>query len=521
MPLGLHIRRTAGFAKRDAGFACLTLIALAACRDIATPDRMSSPASRRSSTDSLGHDSLAQHASRVLPGRYIVVFKSDVQNAPGLARALIAAHGGDLRHTYTDALRGFAAALPDSAVAALAHNPNVASIEPDALVDVQNVESPVPSWGLDRIDQAKTRLDSKYNYVSAAGAGVNVYIVDTGIRTTHADFGGRAFEAFTTVSDSLGATDCIGHGTHVAGTVGGTAYGVAKSVRLFSVRVIPCSGSAPMSDLINGLDWIAQNRQLPAVVNISLSGEYSDAANQAVAGVIASGAVVVAAAGNDFGDACNHSPGAAPDALTVGGSDLADMQAGWSNFGPCVDLYAPGAAITSDYFVTDTSTQILSGTSMATPHVSGAAALYLSVYPNATPMQVASAILRTATSGALTNLGEGSPNLLLYTGALASWVPVSSSPTPAPPPVDNPPTASFTASCTKTNCALDASASTDDIGIANYAWDFGDGTSLASSTSAKASHVYAAAGTYTVALTVLDTGGHVAKTTKQVRAKRS
>ena len=511
MPLGLDFGRSPARLHLASILVVLPVLALVACSDLATPDRLPTRAARRSSSDSLGPDSLVPREHRPIPGQYIVVFNSDVPDAPGLAKALVAGAGGELRHTYTDALRGFSAKLPDAAVDALSHNPNIASIEADASVDIEGQESPVPSWGLDRIDQVKNHLDSKYNYVSPAGNGVNVYIVDTGIRTTHADFGGRAFEAFTTVSDSLGATDCIGHGTHVAGTVGGTAYGVAKNVRLFSVRVIPCSGSAPMSDLIAALDWIAQNRELPAVVNISLSGEYSDAANQAVAGVVASGAVVVAAAGNDFGDACAYSPGSASDALTVGASNVGDYQAGYSNFGPCVDLFAPGSVITSDYFGTDTSTYVMSGTSMSTPHVSGAAALYLSLNPTSTPVQVASAILRTATSGILTNLGAGSPNLLLYTGALSSWAPV-----PGPTP-----TASFTASCSKANCAFDASGSTDDVGITTYAWDFGDGTPSASSTSATATHAYAAGGAYTVVLTVTDTAGHVAKTSKLVRAKRS
>lgn len=521
MPLGSYGRCTPLGRKSRVGIAALVLIAAAACRDASTADRALGPGARRSAADSLGSDSLASKPSRVIPGQYIVLLNEDVADPPGLARDLVEAHGGELRHTYGAAVRGFAATLPDAAVAALEHNPNVAHIEPDAFVDVEDAESPVPSWGLDRIDQTKNRLDSKYNY-TLTGAGVNVYILDSGIRTTHSDFGGRAVEAFTTVNDSLGASDCIGHGTHVAGTVGGTAYGVAKNVRLFSVRVIPCSGSAPMSDLIAGLDWIAQNRILPAVVNISLTGEHSDAANQAVAAVVASGAVVVVAAGNDFGDACAYSPGSAPEALTVGASNVADMQAGFSNSGSCVDLFAPGTLITSDYVGTDTSTFILSGTSMATPHVTGAAALYLSLNPAATPAQAASAILRTATSGILTNLGAGSPNLLLYTGALASWAPVSSpTPSPTPTPTDNPPTASFTANCSKSSCAFDASASTDDIGITAYAWDFGDGTSSAGGTSATASHTYVAAGSYTVVLRVTDTAGHVTKASKQVRAKRS
>jgi subtilisin family serine protease len=465
-----------------------------------------------------------------LADQYIVTLAAVEVDVKGAAKELITGAGGEVLRTYSSALRGFSARIPATALEKLKQSPRILAIEPDQLIETQEtststavsweLESPVPSWGLDRIDQAKNRLDSKYSYVSAAGAGVNVYIVDTGIRLTHTDFGGRAFEAFTTVNDSLGAGDCRGHGTHVAGTVGGAVYGVAKKVRLFSVRVLPCDGSAPMSDLIAALDWIAQNRELPAVVNISLGGEQSNAANEAVAGVVASGAVVVVAAGNDLGDACEHSPASAASALTVGASNVGDMRSGWSNFGPCVDLFAPGSSISSDYFGTDTSMVILSGTSMATPHVSGAAALYLSIYPTASPVQVASAILGTATRDILTNLDAESPNLLLYTGDFSAWAPTpDSSTTPAPTPIDNPPTATFFASCWKLSCVFTASASTDDVGITTYAWNFGDGTTSASISSA-ATHSYRAGGTYTVTLTVTDTKGHVAKTSKLVRAKR-
>ncbi len=512
MPLPMHRGCSPEAYRRARALVFLTLMTATACRDVANPERSLTPSPRRSAIDSAGPDSVTPRESRVIPGHYIVLFKAGVQDSPGLAKALVQMHGGNLRRSYTGALHGFAAEFPDSALDGLRHNPNVAEIESDVTVEAQEQESPVPSWGLDRIDQSKTRLDSKYNYVSQAGAGVNVYIIDTGIRTSHSDFAGRAFEAFTTVNDSLGATDCVGHGTHVAGTIGGTVYGVAKNARLFSVRVLDCSGSAPMSDLIAGLDWVAQNRQLPAVVNMSLSGEYSDAANQAVAGVVASGAVVVAAAGNDFGDACAHSPGSAPQGLTIGATNSADFQAGYSNFGPCVDLLAPGTLIKSDYFGTDTSTQILSGTSMAAPHVSGAAALYLSLNPTATPAEVTNAIIRNATSGVLTNLGAGSPNLLLYTGTLGSWTPVTS-PTPAP-------TATFAVNCLKASCSFDASGSSDAVRIASYAWDFGDGTPPTSAASATTAHTYAAASTYTVVLTVTDTGGRAAKTSKLVRTKR-
>lgn len=526
MPLGLHVLRRSRFRELLlAGSGIGTLLLLGACRDLATPERTATGHARFSATDSLGSDSLVPPEHRIIPGQYIVVFNAAVQDAAGLAQALVAAHGGELHRTYSSAIHGFAASLPEAAVDALAHNPNVESIEPDAVVEPEDEETPVPSWGLDRIDQAKTRLDSKYDYASAAGNGVNVYIIDTGIRTTHRDFGGRAVEAFTTVDDSLGATDCLGHGTHVAGTAGGTAYGVAKRVRLYSVRVIPCSGSAPMSDLIAALDWVATNRVLPAVVNISLTGEYSDAANQAVAAVVATGATVVVAAGNDWGDACTVSPASAKSALTVGASNASDMRASFSNSGPCVDLFAPGVNIASDYFGADTAMLIMTGTSMASPHVAGAAALYLSLNPTATPDQVANALLAGATRGILTNLDGTSPNLLLYTGAISavtapSPTPWSPSPTPTPG-TDSPPEASFTANCTKSGCQFDASASTDDKGIVSYSWDFGDGSPRVTLATAATSHTYAAAGAYTVTLTVTDTVGQTASTRLSVRAKRS
>jgi subtilisin family serine protease len=357
-------------------------------------------------------------ASAAIPGSYIVVFKPNLTDAPGLARRLVAAAGGRLQFTYTAALRGFAADLPVQAVEALRRNPNVAYVEPDQAVQLSGggTEPAPPSWGLDRVDQRALPLSASYTW-STSGAGVSVYIIDTGIRTTHQDFGGRAVWDFNAVKGNNNPnTDCMGHGTHVAGTVGGTTYGVAKGVSLHAVKVLDCTGSGRWSWVIAGIDWVTANAAKPAVANMSMGGSYNQAVNDAVEGSIRSGVTYAIAAGNSSTDACTFSPASAPDALTVGATTKLDGQASYSNFGSCVDLYAPGTFILSDWITSDTTAVYLSGTSMATPHVTGAAALYLETHPTASPADVAADLLATATQGPITNAGTGSPNLLLFTG---------------------------------------------------------------------------------------------------------
>jgi subtilisin family serine protease len=360
--------------------------------------------------------------SRAIPGSYIVVFKAGVADAPGLARRLTAENSGALKFTYSHALQGFAADLPAKAVDALQHNPNVAYVEQD-----QNVElfgggtepAPPAPWGLNRVDQRTLPLDASYSY-GATGAGVSVYIIDTGIRTTHQDFGGRAVWDFNAVKGNDLDTDCLGHGTHVAGTVGGTTYGVAKGVSLHAVKVLDCSGNGRWSWVIAGIDWVTAHAAKPAVANMSLGGGYNQAVNDAVAGSVASGITYSIAAGNSSTDACTFSPASTPTALTVGATTNVDGQASYSNFGPCVDLYAPGTFILSDWNTSDTTAVYLSGTSMATPHVTGAAALYLETHPAASPAAVASYLVAAASRDRITGVGTGSPNLLLFIGDSAS-----------------------------------------------------------------------------------------------------
>ena len=367
--------------------------------------------------------SLVRVAATPISDHYIVALRGDDDpEAVGLEAAGMFV--GQLRHVYRSALRGFSVRLPKAAAEALARDPRILYVQQDGIVRVAATESDAP-WGLDRIDQraAIASGDHAYEY-TADGTGVHAYVIDSGIRTTHQEFGGRAHESFTTVNDGFGAQDCYGHGTHVAGIIGGSAYGVAKNVTLHSVRVFDCSGTTSWSSVIAAVDWVIANRVNPAVVNMSLSGGVLQTMNDAVHRAVAAGIVVVNAAGNDNHDACGNSPASTPDAITVGATDASDTRASFSNFGPCVDLFAPGGSITSAYIGGDTATTTMSGTSMASPFVAGAAALYLQRHRDSTPADVSAAILATATAGAVHD-AAGTPNRLLFTRALDP-IPVSS-----------------------------------------------------------------------------------------------
>lgn len=371
-----------------------------------------------------------QSTARPVADRYIVVLADDAAFAPNFGesagqafdrgtRELASFYGGSREKSYTAALRGFRFAGSRAAAENLARDAKVALVAEDGLVELSAIQTPAPSWGLDRIDQRPGELDTSYEY-HQNGQGVDLYVIDSGIRATHVDFGGRVdtVNAFTAIQDGRGTDDCNGHGTHVAGIAGAATYGVAKEVTLHPVRVVGCDGLGPVSNVIAGIDWLTARHQAAgaprAVVNISLNNSYSQPLDVAVAGSIAQGIVYVVAAGNHGDDvSCFLSPQRLPEAITVGASTESGARWNSSNYGGCVDLFAPGENILSTFPANDTSTLAMSGTSMAAPHVAGAAALYFAAHPQATPAEVQDAILDAATVDLLSDIPSGE-NRLLY-----------------------------------------------------------------------------------------------------------
>lgn len=353
--------------------------------------------------------------SSVIPDRYVVVFKDSVGNPEQAADAAMQGNGGQIHFKYKNAIKGFAATIPAKALNGVRNNPNVASIEYDKTVfsgQALTTQSNA-TWGLDRINQRNMPLDGTYSYATT-GAGVTAYVIDTGILANHQEFSGRVGAGYTAIADGRGSTDCNGHGTHVAGTVGGTVYGVAKGVSLVPVRVLDCAGSGTSSGVIAGVDWMVSVAKVGSVANMSLGGGFSSALNSAVANAVTRGITVVVAAGNSSADACNASPASERSALTIGATTSSDAMASYSNYGSCVDLFAPGSGITSAWYTSTTALASLNGTSMASPHVAGMAALVMAANPGFTPAQVASTITQNATAAKVTGLGAGSPNLLAY-----------------------------------------------------------------------------------------------------------
>ncbi|ROU07453.1 S8 family peptidase [Lysobacter enzymogenes] len=446
-------------------------------------------------------------AERPIPGRYIVVLKNQaarlsVESARGtsdiaaVARSLSTKHRARLLRSYQHALRGFVVEADPNAVAQLLNDPGVAFVEEDGFGSIAATQNNA-TWGIDRVDQRNLPLSSSYTYDTDA-ATVHAYILDTGVRADHVEFSGRMGNGFSARPGDASTGDCHGHGTHVAGTVAGTTWGVAKKAIVHPVRTFDCDGRAQTSEAIAAIDWVAANHIKPAVANMSFSFPGSAALDDSVNNLMNAGVVAVAAAGNSNDDACSGSPRRVPRVLTVGSSDRNDARSVWSSsqasgWGSCVDLFAPGSDIISAGIASATASAPNSGTSMASPHVAGVAALYLATHPAATADEVHAAIVNNATAGKITGNLRGTPNLLLH--SLFSG---------GPGPGNQAPVANFSSSANGLTVSFTDSSSDSDGSIASRSWDFGDGTT---STATNPSKTYSAAGTYTVKLTVTDNAG--------------
>ncbi|MFE4693239.1 S8 family peptidase [Streptomyces sp. NPDC056749] len=348
-------------------------------------------------------------AATAVSGSYIVMLGQKADKA-GLAKE----YGGTLQRNYKSAINGFSASgLSETEAKRLAADPAVSKVVQNKKFHIDATQDNPPSWGLDRIDQAETAGDGAYTYPDAAGGDVTAYVIDTGVRVTHKDFEGRATSGFDAVDNDDDADDGNGHGTHVAGTIAGAAHGVAKKAKIVAVRVLDDAGSGTTEQVVAGIDWVTANHEGPSVANMSLGGGADPALDAAVQKAIASGVTFAVAAGNESSDAGEGSPSRVPEAITVASSTEDDEQSSFSNFGSVVDIYAPGSDITSAWNDSDDATNTISGTSMATPHVVGAAAVYLGGHPDATPEEVATALTEGATPDAISNATEGTANKLL------------------------------------------------------------------------------------------------------------
>jgi aqualysin 1 len=363
---------------------------------------------------------LLRKGARAIPNRYIVVLREDAEIATGdyarvlgRVQAVTRGRGAVPEHVYAKALRGFAAFMSDEDAVAMSLDPQVAYVEEDSVVTAFTTQASPPAWGLDRIAQRGLPLNNSYGYTTT-GSGVNVYVIDTGIRLAHTQFGGRARSGFTAIIDGRGTADCNGHGTHVAGTIGASTYGVAKKVNLIAVRVLDCGGYGTVSGVVAGVDWVTTHRVRPAVANMSLGGGASSSLDTAVRNSIAAGVTYAVAAGNSTISASSVSPARVGEAITVGSSTRTDARSSFSNVGSVVDIFAPGSSIRSTWYTSNTATNIISGTSMASPHVAGVAARYLQNHRTASPATVRTAIVNASSKGMLTGIPTGTPNRLLF-----------------------------------------------------------------------------------------------------------
>ncbi len=442
---------------------------------------------------------------------YVVTVDPALDVVPRLARELTKPLGGTVLFTYDEVLNGFAVRLPAVAAPALRALPAVETVRADVEAFATGEQADA-TWGIDRSDQRSLPLDSTYSYADDAGRDAHVYVIDTGLNPDHAEFTGRVGEGRNFIAggflglgsvDPTAWDDCNGHGTHVTSTAAGTTWGIAKKATVHAVRVLNCQGSGSGAAIIAGIDWVAQNAEPQSVANLSL-GTVSRSADvdNAVTALVQSGVAVAVAAGNDNKDACTTSPAAAPAVLTTGSTERTDARSSFSNYGTCVDLFAPGSSITAADHRSTTGSTVLSGTSMASPHVAGVLALVRSIDPGLSATAAQDVVVDGSTAAKVTNPGTGSPNKLLWSGVAVD-----------DPSIDRAPSAAFTSSCDGLTCSFDASGSRDDKGIASYSWAFGDGSSASGVSPA---HSYADGGARTVTLTVTDTAGQSASTTGQV-----
>ncbi|WP_210574697.1 S8 family peptidase [Streptomyces sp. GESEQ-4] len=358
---------------------------------------------------------LAADSPTAIKDSYIVTLKKSagLKAASSAGKSLVKEYGGTVKKTFGTVLNGYTATLSATEAKQLAADPAVASVEQNQRVHLTDTTQTNAPWGLDRSDQNSLPLSGTYTYPDSAGSGVTVYVIDTGVRITHSQISGRATYGYDAVDGDTTASDGNGHGTHVATTIAGSTYGIAKKANIVGVRVLNNAGSGTTAGVVAGIDWVTANHSGPSVANMSLGGGASTALDTAVANSIASGVTYAVAAGNSSANASSYSPARVASAITVGATTNTDAKASYSNFGSILDIFAPGSSITAGWYTSDTATNTISGTSMATPHVAGAAAVYLANHTSSTPAQVASALTGGATTGVVTSPGSGSPNRLL------------------------------------------------------------------------------------------------------------